>query len=346
MNSSQIILLPTKSTSKLLILKSIVHVIQCIFIIYLIRNNVLHLLHQNAIEMERWEPTEIISTPFPIEVLRLFVYNVVISIMILSTSIHIIIHKCAISSSSTSTSTITPYTSTSTSTFQTIIHYCIMMIVLYILSLFIIILSGVSITNHIIYSLYANLYFTFLTFGYFQPPPPASASSSTFGEQHQVQQPNREQQKKVAVNGIGSSKSSSSSSWTVISYYSNQLLIYLFLGKHNTNNTNINIIIDDDNNDEYVNNNDEYDNTNIFVFFEEIVNRYILYTTILVTIPFQILNILDHGDQFQRWPMPIIIGATVGHCFGTLIGLMRAFWKLIQWWNTGTCNGQRKIRKN
>lgn len=37
-----------------------------------------------------------------------------------------------------------------------------------------------------------------------------------------------------------------------------------------------------------------------------------------------ILRILDHGMQIQRYPMPIIVGATFGRCGGVLIGTIIA----------------------
>ena len=50
--------------------------------------------------------------------------------------------------------------------------------------------------------------------------------------------------------------------------------------------------------------------------------RIVMYTTLIVTIPFQILHILDHGDQIQRWPIPIILGATIGHICGCVIEMI------------------------
>lgn len=43
-------------------------------------------------------------------------------------------------------------------------------------------------------------------------------------------------------------------------------------------------------------------------------------STLLVSIPFQVLHILDWGAQIQRWPLPIIIGCTVGWVVGTTLG--------------------------
>ncbi len=57
------------------------------------------------------------------------------------------------------------------------------------------------------------------------------------------------------------------------------------------------------------------------------MNMYILYATLFVTMPFMILNILDHGEQNQRFPVPIIFGSLCGHLIGvfvaTLVGLFR-----------------------
>lgn len=51
-----------------------------------------------------------------------------------------------------------------------------------------------------------------------------------------------------------------------------------------------------------------------------------LYTTLLVTIPFQILNILDSGLQVQRWPLPIVLGSTAGWITGSVLGLLWALY--------------------
>jgi hypothetical protein len=50
-----------------------------------------------------------------------------------------------------------------------------------------------------------------------------------------------------------------------------------------------------------------------------------LYTTLLCTIPFQVLSVLDHGLQIQRWPIPVLIGSTYGYIFGTLIGILVSY---------------------
>jgi hypothetical protein len=59
------------------------------------------------------------------------------------------------------------------------------------------------------------------------------------------------------------------------------------------------------------------------------MNMCILYATFFVTIPFMILNILDHGEQNQRWPVPVVLGALCGHLVGggagTLLGVYRLY---------------------
>jgi hypothetical protein len=59
-----------------------------------------------------------------------------------------------------------------------------------------------------------------------------------------------------------------------------------------------------------------------FYDVEDIISTSRLYTTLLCTIPFQILTVLDHGMQIQRWPAPVLLGSTYGYAFGTLIGIL------------------------
>jgi hypothetical protein len=47
-----------------------------------------------------------------------------------------------------------------------------------------------------------------------------------------------------------------------------------------------------------------------------------LYSTIMFTIAFQVLTVLDHGRQIQRWPIPVILGGTYGYAFGTVVGIV------------------------
>ena len=47
-----------------------------------------------------------------------------------------------------------------------------------------------------------------------------------------------------------------------------------------------------------------------------------MYGTFVGLIPVSILSILDHGDQAQRWPFPMLMGATIGYCAGSIVGIL------------------------
>jgi hypothetical protein len=59
-----------------------------------------------------------------------------------------------------------------------------------------------------------------------------------------------------------------------------------------------------------------------FYDVDDIISTSRLYMTLLCTIPFQILTVLDHGLQIQRWPASVLLGSTYGYAFGTLIGIL------------------------
>jgi hypothetical protein len=58
---------------------------------------------------------------------------------------------------------------------------------------------------------------------------------------------------------------------------------------------------------------------------DDVIQSFRLYTTLLTMIPFQILNILDSGLQVQRWPLPMLLGSTVGWILGSVLGLLWTF---------------------
>ena len=59
---------------------------------------------------------------------------------------------------------------------------------------------------------------------------------------------------------------------------------------------------------------------------DEIVGKCRFYATLLVMMPFQVLTILDSGLQVQRWPLPMVLGSTVGWVMGSVIGLLLAIY--------------------
>lgn len=59
-----------------------------------------------------------------------------------------------------------------------------------------------------------------------------------------------------------------------------------------------------------------------FSDFSNILATCRLYGMIAVSIPFQLLSVLDHGAQMQRWPLPVLLGGTYGYIIGTFCGLV------------------------
>ena len=54
----------------------------------------------------------------------------------------------------------------------------------------------------------------------------------------------------------------------------------------------------------------------------QIYNQFTTLGTIIGVIACSILRILDHGIQIQRFPIPIIVGATWGSCGGAVLAMM------------------------
>jgi hypothetical protein len=55
-----------------------------------------------------------------------------------------------------------------------------------------------------------------------------------------------------------------------------------------------------------------------------ILSQNIVYTCWICTVPTQILLLYDRGYQIQRYPVPIILGSTIGWILGVLLGTIRA----------------------
>eukprot|EP00531_Pseudo-nitzschia_arenysensis_P011686 CAMPEP_0116124988 /NCGR_PEP_ID=MMETSP0329-20121206/5573_1 /TAXON_ID=697910 /ORGANISM="Pseudo-nitzschia arenysensis, Strain B593" /LENGTH=222 /DNA_ID=CAMNT_0003619003 /DNA_START=73 /DNA_END=741 /DNA_ORIENTATION=- len=62
-----------------------------------------------------------------------------------------------------------------------------------------------------------------------------------------------------------------------------------------------------------------------FYDHSDIMSTTRLYMTLAICIPFSILSVLDHGEQKQRWPVPIFMGGTYGFAFGTILGLILSY---------------------
>ena len=55
-----------------------------------------------------------------------------------------------------------------------------------------------------------------------------------------------------------------------------------------------------------------------------VLHQSIVYCCTTVTVLFQILLLYDRGYQIQRYPIPIVLGCTIGWIMGTCIGAIRA----------------------
>jgi hypothetical protein len=52
-----------------------------------------------------------------------------------------------------------------------------------------------------------------------------------------------------------------------------------------------------------------------------------MYTTLAFIMVFSILSVLDHGDQKQRWPVPVLMGGTYGFVFGSIAGILLTYFQ-------------------
>lgn len=55
-----------------------------------------------------------------------------------------------------------------------------------------------------------------------------------------------------------------------------------------------------------------------------VLHQSIVYCCTIVTVLFQVLLLYDRGYQIQRYPIPIVLGCTIGWIIGTCVGTIRA----------------------
>jgi hypothetical protein len=55
-----------------------------------------------------------------------------------------------------------------------------------------------------------------------------------------------------------------------------------------------------------------------------LLHQSIVYCCIILTVLFQILLLYDRGYQIQRYPIPLVLGCTIGWIIGTCMGTIRA----------------------
>jgi putative effector of murein hydrolase len=62
---------------------------------------------------------------------------------------------------------------------------------------------------------------------------------------------------------------------------------------------------------------------------QHLLAKIMFYCCVAFTVPLQILLLYDRGWQVQRWPVPVIVGSTIGWvvglCLGTMVATSRTF---------------------
>ena len=279
--------------------RSTIYVLHSLFIIYLYQREIITIQNQDAIHMERWDPIDIIAQSFPIHNLQSYVLTIIGTTYITSTIVNCMNIARIIGNNEKKRLSMIFLRQL----FQNHIwNYITMIFILFILILCIMIISGTSSTMNVNHTILSCLYVTFLAFGYFPP---------------------------FQSKNIGTS----------LSCFISQVLEYIIIGC-NTSCSSVNsqkeegFILDNNNNNN--NDNDEKNLNEAMIDDNHIFTRWIMYATIITTIPFQILNILDHGIQIQRWPIPMILGATIGHCIGCCFCLLSSVWTYsLSFWRSG-----------
>lgn len=66
---------------------------------------------------------------------------------------------------------------------------------------------------------------------------------------------------------------------------------------------------------------------------QDFLAQIILYSCVSFTVPMQILLLYDRGWQVQRWPVPVILGCSIGWIVGTSLGAILATRKLSRFSN-------------
>ncbi len=266
------------STTKSIVRNRLIaHLIISCSVLYLTQINIFqNRLKQDADEMERWDPSDIILRVFPLTDLSSHVLTTTFIIMV--TSMYLQLYEKYMMKH------LQPSSSLSfSSTFIFVKNYTFTMFTLFIVVSLTTILFGASPNDYLYHTLLSSFYFTILTFGYYHPP----MSSTEKSPYHRI-------------------------------------FLHLLAGRtKNWDKIEGGVIHRDspDAHSDYFNRNKNIHLTTDINIGDEI-NGYIMYVTIFTTVPFQILNILDHGKQIQRWPLPIVLGCTIGHCIGSILGLV------------------------
>jgi hypothetical protein len=68
-------------------------------------------------------------------------------------------------------------------------------------------------------------------------------------------------------------------------------------------------------------------------------SKLVFHTTLIVTFVMQILNLYDRGWQWQRWPVPMIVGSSFGWVLGNILFVI---WHVLCWRKRGSHTLQQR----
>lgn len=60
---------------------------------------------------------------------------------------------------------------------------------------------------------------------------------------------------------------------------------------------------------------------------QEVLAQTVLHGVVAGAVPLQILLLYDRGWQMQRWPVPLVLGSTVGWVGGIIVGTVRGLYR-------------------
>lgn len=281
----------------ILLIRTLFTLLNCVFLLAHAHYTILPILREDSNKMERWEPSEILAIPVPLDPLKSVTLHASASVSILSllffaleyfflnkeidrsvSDSYIAVedpHHQSNRGQATPKASIPPWNFSDRNGRSSFYHFMLLVINYFIGStlmqfiiFLIVILSGASPVENVHHTLLASAYLSNLMFSYI---PPSHEKLTLF---HSI---------------------------------ANVVMAFSPFNKIESG---------------------KKQHQSPFIMMQERVtefNAFILYSIIGILCPFMILNILDHGEQHQRWPLPIILAALLGHVIGVILGLVYAW---------------------
>lgn len=275
------------SAKFILLIRTVLTLFNCAFLLAHVHYTLLPILREDYNKMERWEPTEILAVPVPLDPLKSVTFHASASISILSLLFFALEslfldkntdnkgidgsllvedpHHQSPSGKSTPSAVkgITLY-----NVITLVANYFISTTLMQFIIFLVVVLSGASPVEHLHHTLLASAYLSNMMFSYIPP--------------------NHER----------------------LSLFHSIANVFMAFSKFNK-----------------IESGQEHNQSPFIMMQKRITefNAFILYSIIGVLCPSMILNILDHGEQYQRWPFPIILAALMGHVIGAILGLLFAW---------------------